>query len=279
MTTTPTVQELFDLAGRVAIVTGGARNLGAQMAEALAESGASVVVTARQEAAARHAAEALAARTRRSTLGLALDITDEAAWTDLVRRVDDVFGRIDVLVNNAGGRDARAIAQPPNLPLDVPFLEARPVDEWRRIIDVNLTGVFLGCRAVVPVMKRGGGGKIVNIASVDGMVGRDLALYDGSGQSPTVPDYLASKAGVINLTRGLAVALAPYGIYVNCISPAGFERGQPRIFIERHSAMFPLKRMGRDGIDLKGPIVLLCSAASDFMVGHNLVIDGGFTAW
>jgi len=111
------------------------------------------------------------------------------------------------------------------------------------------------------------------------MLGRDLELYRETGQSATVPDYLASKAGVINLTRALAVALARYGIAVNCISPGGFERGQPTAFVTRYSSMFPIGRMGRDGIDLKGPIVLLCSRASDFMVGHNLVVDGGFTAW
>ncbi|MCC7163536.1 MAG: SDR family oxidoreductase [Anaerolineae bacterium] len=277
--TYPTVQELYDLHGQVAIVTGGARNLGLQIAEALAEVGAAVVVTARSKDAAVTAAHQLAKAKGVRTLGLELEITEEAAWSALVQKVEDEFGKIDILVNNAGGRDARPAAPDPNIPLDVPFLEARSPEEWRRLVDVNLTSVFLGCRAVVPAMKRNGRGKIVNIASTDGMLGRDLELYNGSGQSASVPDYLASKAGVINLTRGIAVVLAPYDIYVNCLSPAGFQRSQPPAFIEKYSKMFPLKRMGRDGIDLKGPIVLLCSAASDFMVGHNLVVDGGFTAW
>jgi len=275
----PTVGELFDLTGQVAIVTGGARNLGYQIAEALAEVGASIVVTARKLEKAQAAAQTLAETKKVPALGLELEITDEAAWQTLVQDVTGQFGRIDILVNNAGGRDAKPAAPDPSVPLDVPFLEARPVDEWRRLLDVNLTSVFLGCRAVVPVMKQQRHGKIVNIASTDGLLGRDLELYNGTGQSASVPDYLASKAGVINLTRGIAVAVAPYGIYVNCISPAGFQRGQPRAFIEKYSAMFPLKRMGRDGIDLKGPVVLLCSAASDFMVGHNLIVDGGFSAW
>ena len=275
----PKVQELFDLRGRVAIVTGGARNLGWQMAQALAEVGASVVVTARRSDVASTAARDLADANGVATLGLPLQITDESSWAEVVGNVVARFGRIDILVNNAGGRDAKAVEPHPEVPPDVPFLEERPTAEWRRILDVNLTSVFLGCRAVVPEMKRGGGGKIVNIASTDGMLGRDLELYRETGQAPTVPDYLASKAGVINLTQSLGVALARYGIYVNCISPAGFERGQPAAFIARYSSMFPIGRMGRDGIDLKGPIVLLCSRASDFMVGHNLVVDGGFTAW
>lgn len=275
----PTVQELFNLTGQVAIVTGGARNLGLQMAEALAEVGATVVVTARKKEAAVRAAHQLADTKRVRTLGLELEITDEAGWTSVVQTVESEFGRIDILVNSAGGRDPRPVTQLPDVPLDIPFLQERPVAEWRHILDVNLTSVFLGCRAVVPAMKKNNHGKIVNIASTDGMLGRDLELYNGTGQSASVPDYLASKAGVINFTRGIAVALAPHGIYVNCISPAGFQRGQPQPFIEKYTKMFPLKRMGRDGIDLKGPIVLLCSAASDFMVGHNLVVDGGFTAW
>jgi gluconate 5-dehydrogenase len=273
------VQQLFDMTGRVAIVTGGARNLGLQMAQALAEVGADIVVTARHQSAAADAAAELARSRGVRALGLQLEITDESSWSGLVDSVVAEFGRIDVLVNNAGGRDAKAVEPRPHVPVDVPFLEERPLAEWQHLLDVNLTSVFLGCRAVVPVMKRNGGGKIVNIASTDGMLGRDLELYRTTGQSPAVPDYLASKAGVINLTRALAVALARYGIYVNCISPAGFERGQPGPFIERYSSMFPLGRMGRDGVDLKGPIVLLCSSASDFMVGHNLVVDGGFTAW
>jgi gluconate 5-dehydrogenase len=273
------VQRLFDLSGQVAIVTGGARNLGAQIAEALAEVGATVVVTARNETAAEAAAKRLADTRGVRTLGLALEVTEETAWNSLVERVIHEFGRIDILVNNAGGRDAKAVTSQPEVALDVPFLEGRSLADWQRMLDVNLTSVFLGCRSVVPVMKRAGRGKIVNIASTDGMLGRDLELYRDSGQAPSVPDYLASKAGVINLTRALAVTLAAYGIYINCISPAGFERGQPAPFIAKYSRMFPLGRMGRDGIDLKGPVVLLCSAASDFMVGHNLVVDGGFTAW
>ena len=128
-------------------------------------------------------------------------------------------------------------------------------------------------------MKRAGRGKIVNIASSDGIVGRDLRVYENTGLNPTVPDYLAGKAGVINLTRGLACVLAPFGIYVNAISPGGFFRNQPKQFVENYSRQIPLGRMGRDGIDLKGAILFCASMASDFMVGHNLVIDGGLTAW
>src|SRR5690242_4905608 len=130
---TPTVQELFDLTGQVAIVTGGARNLGRQMAEALAETGASVVVTARQEAAAVAAAADISASCGVATLGLPLEITEEQSWSTFVERALHAFGRIDILVNNAGGRDAHAVDHESDGPLDVPFLESRPVDEWRHL--------------------------------------------------------------------------------------------------------------------------------------------------
>jgi NAD(P)-dependent dehydrogenase (short-subunit alcohol dehydrogenase family) len=152
----PTVQELFDLNGQVALVTGGARNLGLQIAEALAEVGAAVVVTARKHEAASRAAEQLAQAKGTRTLGVQLEITDEAAWTTVVQQIEREFGRLDILVNNAGGRDARPAAPQPDVPLDVPFLEERSLAEWQRMLDVNLTSVFLGCRAVVPMMKKQG---------------------------------------------------------------------------------------------------------------------------
>ena len=273
------VQELFDLSGQVAIVTGGNRNLGYDAAEALAEAGASVVITSRDRDRAEQAAEKLAASTGATVLGAVLEVTSEEGWATLVADTVARFGRLDILVNNAGGRGVVYGEPDPHLDLAAYFLEDRPLAEWRRVLDVNLTGVFLGCRAVAPVMKAARRGKIVNIASADGIVGRDLRVYENTGLNPTVPDYLAAKAGVINLTRGIAVVLAPFGINVNCISPGGFFRNQPPRFVEKYTQMIPLGRMGRDGVDLKGAVLFCASPASDFMVGHNLVLDGGFTAW
>ena len=273
------VKQLFDLSGQVAIVTGGNRNLGYDAAEALAEAGASVVITSRDRGRAEQAAEKLAASTGAIVLGAVLEVTSEEEWAKLVADTVARFGRLDILVNNAGGRGVVYGEPDPNLDLAAYFLEDRPLAEWRRVVDVNLTGVFLGCRAVAPIMKAAQRGKIVNIASVDGIVGRDLRVYENTGLNPTVPDYLAAKAGVINLTRGIAVVLAPFGINVNCISPGGFFRNQPPRFVEKYTQMIPLGRMGRDGVDIKGAVLFCASPASDFMVGHNLVLDGGFTAW
>lgn len=273
------VRDLFDLSGEAAIVTGGSRNLGFDAAEALAEAGANLIITARELARAQESAEQLAAQTGRRVLGAQLEVTDEANWQAVVELALAQFGRLDILVNNAGGRGVVYGKPDPDLDMAAYFLEDREVADWRRVIDVNLTGVFLGCRAVAPAMKRAGKGKIVNIASADGIVGRDLRVYEDTGLNPTVPDYLAAKAGVINLTRGVACVLAPFGVYVNSISPGGFFRNQPDRFVENYTRAIPLGRMGRDGIDLKGAVLFCASKASDFMVGHNLVIDGGFTAW
>jgi len=273
------IRDLFDLTGQVAIVTGGNRNLGYDAAEALAEAGASVVVTARQLERAEAAARQLADHAGVVAAGAELEITDEGAWKRLVDRTLERFGRLDILINNAGGRTV-LIGQPdPALDAAAYFLEDRPLEEWRRTLDVNLTGTFLGCRTVARPMKAARKGKIVNIASADGLLGRDLRVYENTGLNPTVPEYLSAKAGVINLTRGIAVVLAPFGIHVNCISPGGFFRNQPAAFVEKYREMFPIRRQGRDGTDLKGAVLFCACAASDFMVGHNLVIDGGFTAW
>lgn len=271
------VSKLFSLEGRTALVTGGVQGLGWQAAEALAEAGAQVIVTSRSREKAMDAAERLSLQTGASCEGTALEVTEETGWAGLMEDICRRYGRLDILVNNAGGRKVTRTR-----PIDdfaEAFLEKRPLDEWQYSLDVMLTGVFLGCRAAAPVMKKNGYGKIVNIASIDGIRGRDLRIYRNTGLSATVPDYLACKSAVINLTKGIATVLAPYGVRVNCISPGGFERGQPQAFIDNYSHETPLGRMGDDTRDLKGAILFACAPASDYMVGHNLVIDGGFTAW
>jgi gluconate 5-dehydrogenase len=272
------VRQLFDLTGKIALVTGG-NNLGYDAAEALAELGATVVVTRRRQEEADRTAERLAADTGAVVAGAELEVTDEASWKKVVGDIVAEYGRIDILVNNAGGRKVSVVPETIEDDPSFEFLETRLLEDWKYTMDANLTSVFLGCRTVAPYMKKARSGKIINMASIDGIVGRDLRIYPGSGLSPTVPDYLASKAGVINLTKGIGVSLAPFGIYVNAISPGGFYREQPEAFVENYTKLVPLGRMGRDRIDLKGSIAYLASGASDYTVGHNLVIDGGLTSW
>lgn len=278
MTTRVNVRQMFDLTGKIALVTGG-NNLGYDAAEALAELGATVVITRRRQEEADKTAARLAADTGAAVTGMELEVTDEESWKKVMGDLITQYEKIDILINNAGGRKVSVIPDTIEGDPSFEFLEMRLLEDWKYTMDANLTSVFLGCRTVAPYMKKARSGKIINMASIDGIVGRDLRIYQGSGLSPTVPDYLASKAGVINLTKGIGVSLAPFGIYVNSISPGGFYRTQPDQFVENYSKLVPLGRMGRDRIDLKGSIAYLASAASDYTVGHNLVIDGGLTSW
>ncbi|MDD2200336.1 MAG: SDR family oxidoreductase [Bacteroidales bacterium] len=272
------IHDLFDLSGKIALVT-GCKNLGFDAGKALVELGATVILTRRKEENIKESAQRMSQETGIEVFGKTLDVTKEIEWKRVVQEVLFKFGRIDILINNAGGRkpvvnDGKNMDDITNR-----FLEGRTLDEWKYGVDVNLTSIFLGCRAVVPHMKNSGSGKIINISSIDGMLGRDLRIYLETGLSPTVPDYIASKGWVINLTRGLAVALASYGIYVNCISPGGFSRNQPETFIKNYESRVPLGRMGKDGIDIKGAVAFLASSASDYVDAHNLVVNGGWIAW
>lgn len=266
-----TIQELFDLTGKVALITGGARNLGFDMATALAEAGADVALTSRTLESAREAASRIAAGTGRRAAGFACDVRFEAQVEVMVQAVLAEFGRIDILVNNAGN----VLSTPANKPL-----ELRPLAEWESTVDVNMKGVFLVSKHVVArAMKPARQGVIINLGSVAGMGGKDHRVYRGTDMGGVTIDYAASKGGVINMTREMACALAQYNIRVNCLSPGGFERGQPERFIEQYSYLVPLGRMGQDGKEMKGPVVFLASEASSYVTGVNLPVDGGMMAW
>lgn len=267
----PTVQQLFDLSGKVALVTGGARNLGYDMALALAESGADVAITSRTLENAQQAAQQIAHETGRRALGLACDVRFEDQARATVEALLDAFGKIDILVNNAGN----VSSTPQNKPL-----AQRPLAEWEFTVDVNLKGVFLVSKHVVArAMQPARQGVIINIASVAGMGGKDHRVYAGTGLGGVTIDYAASKGGVINMTREMAASLAQDNIRVNCISPGGFQRGQPQRFIEQYSALVPMGRMGQDGKEMKGPVVFLASEASSYITGVNLPVDGGMMCW
>jgi gluconate 5-dehydrogenase len=267
----PTIQELFDLSDRVALVTGGARNLGYDMATALAEAGADIAVTSRNLADAQVSARHIADDTGRQVVGFVCDVRFEDQVEALIDAVLTDFGRIDILVNNAGN----VVSTPENKPL-----ERRPVDEWDNTVDTNMKGVFLCSKHVVAkAMKSARNGVIINIGSVAGMGGKDHRVYHGTDMGGVTIDYAASKGGVISMTLEMACALAQYSIRVNCISPGGFERGQPTEFIQEYSDRVPMGRMGQDGKEMKGPVVFLASEASSYVTGVNLPVDGGMMAW
>ncbi len=261
------VFDLFSLQGKSALVTGGARNLGRDMAEALAEAGADVAITSRNLENAEKTAQDIAKETGRTVRAYRMDVTDEEQVKQVVERVISDFGKLDILVNNAG-----------NVQNSAP-LEERTLEDWEYTFAVNSTGTFLCAREAAKHMMARKSGVIINIASVSGMIGKDRSVYEGSDTVGVTIDYSAAKGAVINMTRDLACYLAPHGIRVNAISMAGFERGQPAQFLKLYKKTMPMGRLGEDGKDMKGAVVYLAGEASAFVTGHNLVIDGGCTAW
>jgi NAD(P)-dependent dehydrogenase (short-subunit alcohol dehydrogenase family) len=256
------LQELFDLSGRVAIVTGGGTGIGRQMAEALAEAGADLVLCARKAERCEQAAGELAALGVRA-LGLGCDVRDPEQVQGVVARARDEFDRIDILVNNAGTVWGAAP-------------EDTPLEGWQKVIDVNLTGVFLCSQAAGRAMiEQGEGGKIVNIASV-------AAFTGGPPEVMNAIAYNASKGGVVSFTRDLACKWAQHRINVNAIAPGWFPSDMSSFVLDRHGESLldhvPLRRFGGPE-DLKGAVVFLASRASDYVTGHTLVVDGGQLAW
>ena len=254
------IRELFDLTGKVAIVTGGGSGIGRQMAEGLAEAGADLVLCARKAERCEQAAaelEQLGAR----ALGLGCDVRDPDQIQAVVSRAVDELGRVDVLVNNAGTVWGAA-------PEDM------PLEGWQKVVDVNLTGVFLFAQAAGRLMIERGGGAIVNIASVAGLHGAPPEFVN------TVV-YHATKGGVIAFTRDLAWKWAQHGIRVNAIAPGWFPSDMSKFVLDLQGEELvrrvPLRRFGGPE-DLKGAVVFLASPASAYVTGHTLVVDGGQSA-
>jgi NAD(P)-dependent dehydrogenase (short-subunit alcohol dehydrogenase family) len=269
--TTISTRELFNLTGKTAIVTGGARTLGYDMALALAEMGANVAVTSRKIEDAERSAREIARLTDRRTLGVACDVRYEDQVESTVDAVFQALGKIDILVNNAGN----VVSTPDNKPL-----EQRPIEQWNLTVDVNMKGVFLCTKWVVAkAMKPAKSGVIINVGSIAGMLGKDHRVYDGTNMGGVTIDYVAAKGGVISMTREMACWLARYNIRVNSISPGGFWRSQPEKFVEQYNYLVPMGRMGVDGKEMKGAVVYLASEASSYVTGANLVVDGGMSAW
>jgi gluconate 5-dehydrogenase len=254
--------ELFDLSGRVAIVTGGGSGIGRQMATGLAEAGANLVLCARKPERCEQAAAELERELGIRALGMPCDVRDPAQVQAVVDRTKAELGSVDVLVNNAGtswGAPA----------------EDHPLEGWQKVIDVNLTGVFLFAQAAGRVMIDQGGGKIVNIASVAAFGGAPPELMNAVA-------YNASKGGVVSFTRDLATKWAEHGINVNAIAPGWFPTDMNRVLLDAQPDPYldhiPLRRFGGPD-DLKGAVVFLSSSASDYVTGQVVVVDGGQSAW
>ncbi|HYM20952.1 MAG TPA: SDR family oxidoreductase [Candidatus Kapabacteria bacterium] len=266
-------QTLFSLEGNIAIVTGALGLLGKEHCRALSQAGASVVVADLDEERTFAFAESLP-----GSIGIGVDITKKHSVEDLLRRVLERFGKVDILVNNAAIND---MFENPAQAGELSKFENYPIELWRRSLDVNVTGTFLCSQIIGAEMARSGKGSIINIASTYGIVAPDQSLYkkpDGSQDFYKSPAYPATKGAVISLTRFLAAYWGNHGVRVNTLSPGGVENNQDGYFVSNYSARTPLGRMAAPS-DYRGAIVFLASEASAYMTGANLVVDGGWTAW
>jgi NAD(P)-dependent dehydrogenase (short-subunit alcohol dehydrogenase family) len=252
-------KQLFDLSGRVAIITGGSVGLGRQMAQGLAEMGANVVICARKKERCEQAAKELA-ELGVQTVALDCDVRNTDQIRAVVEETASVFKRIDILINNAGVSWGAS-------------MEEMRLEHWNKVMETNLTATFLFSQAAGKIMVPQGRGKIINIASVAG-------LHGASDELQAI-GYHASKGGVIAFTKDLACKWGKHNIQVNAIAPGWFPTHMSQVVIERNKETFlkrvPLGRFGGQD-DLKGAAVFLSSDASDFVTGHVLVVDGGQTA-
>jgi NAD(P)-dependent dehydrogenase (short-subunit alcohol dehydrogenase family) len=254
-------RDLFDLSGRVAIVTGGAAGIGRQMADALADMGATLVLAARKRERLEQAAEDLNRRGI-TALPIRCDVANPDDVQNLVADTLGHFGRIDILVNNAG------------ITWGAPAEEMSLAD-WEKVIRTNVTGTFLCSQAVGRVMIQQQRGKIINVASVAGLFGSPPEIVDAVG-------YHASKGAIISFTRDLACKWARYHVYVNALAPGWFPSRMSRWILEHRGerilSHIPLGRFGGED-DLKGAIAFLASDASNYVTGQVLVVDGGLSIW
>ena len=257
------VRKLFDLSGRVALVTGGSRGLGLQMAEALGEMGARVALTARKRDELDEAVRHLEAQGVKS-VAIPCDMSEPANIPPAVERAIEALGPIDILVNNAGTTWGAATVD-------------HPLDAWQKVVNLNLTAMFVASQTVGRLcMLPRRSGKVINIASILGLIG------GGDRERPATIAYNASKGGVVNFTRSLAAEWAPYNVNVNAIAPGFFPTKMTQglrqmLGDERLAARAPMNRMG-GAEDLKGITVLLASDAAGFITGQIVAVDGGVTA-
>ncbi len=251
---------LFDLSGKVAIVTGGNGGIGLGIARGLAQAGASIAVAGRDAAKSQAAAEAITSETGVRAVPVTGDISVPADVERLVGEVRDAFGRIDILVNNAGINRRR----PP---------EQLSLEDWNEVINVNLTSAFVLCKAVYPSFREAGAGKIVNIGSMASIFGQSFGAA-----------YSASKGGIVQLTKSLALAWANDHIQVNAILPGWFDTELTRKarteITDLHDRVLKRIPMGRwaDPADIAGTAIWLCSRSSDYVTGIAVPVDGGYTS-
>ncbi len=264
------IRQLMDFKGRTALITGGAGHLGYAMAEALAEAGCNIVLLDIDTNAVAKKSVTLAKRYKVRVMALNIDLTDTRAVARVPSEIKQKMKCLDILINCAalvGTSHLKGWA--------VPFAQ-QDIGTWRRALEVNLTAVFALIQACHPLLVKSKNGSVINIASIYGILGPDMNLYTGTVMGNPAA-YAASKGGLVQLTRWLATSLAP-SVRVNTISIGGVFRNHKEPFLSRYKSKTPLKRMATEE-DIKGAALFLASNLSQYVTGHNLIIDGGFSAW
>lgn len=274
-----TIQEKFDLTGRVAVVTGGVGLLGAEFCRTLAEAGAAVAVVDLNGPASQATAESLTSCGYKA-LAFPTDITQPDSVNAAVDKVLSTFGRLDVLVNSAA-LDPKFDPDAVSKGITPGAFEDYPLDLWNSALNVNLTGMFLMTQACVkPMIEQGKKGSIINICSTYGLNGPDQRIYVKEGKRVAFKPvyYTVTKAGVMGFTKYLAAYYAGTEIRVNALTPGGVFNNHEDYFVQNYSAKTILGRMAKKD-EMNGALLFLASDASSYMTGNNLVVDGGWTAW
>lgn len=261
-------KNIFDITNKIAVITGGAGLLGSQFAKVLASHGAVVILTDYDLDECEKKVKQLS---KENIIAKKLDVTSRSDWDNVLGKVYIDYGSIDILVNSAGFTNKTKTNSFDNT------FENTTLDSWNQMLNVNLTGSFLGCQTAAKFMKESNSGSIINIASLYGVVSPNHKMYPGTGIVQPVA-YTVSKHGVMGLTKYAATWLAEYGIRVNSITPGGIQDDHNELFLERFGQLSPNGRMTKKD-ELDGALMYLASNASSSVVGQNLIIDGGWTAW
>lgn len=256
------VKELLSLRGKVIVVTGGAGNYGKCIVEGMAEADGTVIIASRnidnvKDVVSRFCEKGL------DVHAMQVDQEDHVSVVSLKKTIIDQFGRLDVFVNNAVARPMKGYDD--------------PMENFAKSMEINATGAMDILREMADLIKQGGGGSIINIASMMGMFGPDLSNYEGANMGNPPPDYFFHRAGLINLTRYLARIYAGKNIRVNSVSPGGLFNHQPERFLQNYCKKVPVGRMANND-DIKGLMVLLASDAGAYINGENILMDGGMHA-
>jgi len=258
--------KFFDLKNKIAVVTGGAGLIGKELVKGLAASGATAIVADIDKNKAKAIADKIKNRNM-DVVPMKLDITREKSVSELIKSINKKWHRIDIWVNAAYPR-TKDWGE---------FFENTKVSSWRKNVDMHLNGYFICCQKIAEYMKKQHFGSIINFGSTYGIVGPEFSVYKGTKMTMPGP-YSAIKGGIINFTKYMASYYGKYDIRINCLSPGGvWSNTCPKTFVKQYSAKTPLKRMAKPD-DIVGGVIYLASDAASYVTGHNLVIDGGWTA-